>query len=80
MCLQFAVLESDSVDDDLASLKQDMLGTSKVRLAPHTLNWVPSVSCKSFLQRAVYEYVLLSPSPERHLGFLISDTSIVCRF
>ncbi|KAG0561290.1 hypothetical protein KC19_9G052300 [Ceratodon purpureus] len=31
---KFALLESDSVDDDLASLKQDMLGTSKVRLAP----------------------------------------------
>lgn len=27
---QFALLESDSVDDDLASLKQEMLGTSKV--------------------------------------------------
>lgn len=26
---KFALLESDSVDDDLASLKQDMLGTSK---------------------------------------------------
>lgn len=32
--MQFALLETDDVDDDLASLKQDMLGTSKVHLSP----------------------------------------------
>lgn len=37
--LQFALLESSSVDDDLANLKKELSGSSKVCLCTSFLSW-----------------------------------------